>query len=469
MEFENLSPLAWRETARSTGNTVAVVLNWSRFENVRRIASVLCKPELNPIVEHVLVWNNNPKSLTYLDFLPTTCSEEKLQIVNSAENMYFFARFLGCSQSHSEYCFVQDDDYLILPEVIHTLHARVTELRGPSAVHLLPPHERLSSDLRAVYAGNSTNALHTSFSWLGHGTMMRRSLASEFLSLLQILNLSNEEVKMADNYFTILRNYPPETWFDQGIALGGGQAFTVGSEGHERNKKHILRACYYLDAVLGSEVYRGRAAGGKHPFISLDNAEGPFAPTQGLAACFGRPCLFETTISLLPNEVKNSCERAQDMLDVEQRNLRILGDKMAHYSSYPPSFGVDGQPETAFRSPRNATRGDTITLDMLRDVSASYAHTQVVLLVDEATVRILRACTFETSLDGRKWTTLSGELACVRVDLERMGNQLLECSIGTRVVSIGPKLGTRYFRAHLTGDREERWSIHEMWIRGPSN
>lgn len=69
---------------------------------------------------------------------------------------------------------------------------------------------------------------------------MHRSLASEFLLLLQILNCSKEEVKMADNYFSVLRNQPLETWFDQGIELGGGEAFTVGSEGHERNKKHIV-------------------------------------------------------------------------------------------------------------------------------------------------------------------------------------------------------------------------------------
>jgi hypothetical protein len=69
---------------------------------------------------------------------------------------------------------------------------------------------------------------------------MHRSLASEFLLLLQVLNFPDEELKMADNYFTVLRNHPTETWFDQGIELGGGEAFTVGYEGHERNKKHIV-------------------------------------------------------------------------------------------------------------------------------------------------------------------------------------------------------------------------------------
>ena len=72
---------------------------------------------------------------------------------------------------------------------------------------------------------------------------MCRSLASEFLSLLPFLNISNE-VKMADNCFTVLRNHPPETYFDQRIELSGGLAFTVGPEGHERNKKHVVGARY---------------------------------------------------------------------------------------------------------------------------------------------------------------------------------------------------------------------------------
>jgi hypothetical protein len=69
--------------------------------------------------------------------------------------------------------------------------------------------------------------------------MLHRPLASEFLSLLQVLEVSKEETRMADNYFSVLRNHPLGTWFDQGIELGSGQAFTVGSEGHERNK-HIV-------------------------------------------------------------------------------------------------------------------------------------------------------------------------------------------------------------------------------------
>lgn len=71
--------------------------------------------------------------------------------------------------------------------------------------------------------------------------MMKRSQAQDFLALLQHLNVSDEEMKMADNYYAILANVYPEVWFDQGIGLGGGIAFTQGTEGDERNNRHIVR------------------------------------------------------------------------------------------------------------------------------------------------------------------------------------------------------------------------------------
>jgi hypothetical protein len=71
--------------------------------------------------------------------------------------------------------------------------------------------------------------------------MIPRFRAVEFLDLLHSLNATNEELKMADNYFTILSNTFTETWFDQGVELGGGQPFTVGADGDERNKLQIVR------------------------------------------------------------------------------------------------------------------------------------------------------------------------------------------------------------------------------------
>jgi len=73
---------------------------------------------------------------------------------------------------------------------------------------------------------------------------MHRELSESFLLLMEDLNFSDEERKMADNYFTILRNDFTEIWHDQGIELGGGQPFTVGTEGEQRNRLHIVRTFY---------------------------------------------------------------------------------------------------------------------------------------------------------------------------------------------------------------------------------
>lgn len=140
----------------------------------------------------------------------------------------------------------QDDDYLILPEIIYTLRKRISESESSYGIHLLPSHEVLSSRLRTIRVGSD---LHTGFAWLGHGALVKRRQVVDFLSLLKKLNASDNELMMADNYFTILSNSFPEVWFDQGIELGGGQPFTVGIEGDERNRRHLVRRVLLLPSV----------------------------------------------------------------------------------------------------------------------------------------------------------------------------------------------------------------------------
>ena len=113
----------------------------------------------------------------------------------------------------------------------------------------------LLSQLRTI---SISQKIHTTFAWLGYGTIIRRLQAIEFLSLLNELELSEEERKMADNYFIILSNTIPERWFDAGVELGGGQAFTVGQEGEDRNNRHIVSQCLksflffrLIDSVVG--------------------------------------------------------------------------------------------------------------------------------------------------------------------------------------------------------------------------
>jgi hypothetical protein len=131
---------------------------------------------------------------------------------------------------------VKDDDYLVKPEIIRSLRARI----DTHDIFFLPPDEVLSSHCLSVDSP-STN-ITFGFSWLGYGALILRSNAESFLSLLGRIGASEEKRKMADNYYSILKNSFPEIWTGHPIALFGGGDFTVGEEGVARNRKHIVSA-----------------------------------------------------------------------------------------------------------------------------------------------------------------------------------------------------------------------------------
>lgn len=56
--------IPYSEPPRKSDST-AIVLNWSRFPNVRRIASLLCSFELADIFDTIMIWNNSPIQISY--------------------------------------------------------------------------------------------------------------------------------------------------------------------------------------------------------------------------------------------------------------------------------------------------------------------------------------------------------------------------------------------------------------------
>lgn len=448
---------------QSYPDVTAVILNWSRLPNVVQIVSLLCGPWLEDVIAEIVVWNNNPREITYQTFAKTGCPSEKLRIYNSPHNAYFQARYIACEQATTRFCFLQDDDYLIMPEIIRTLHARV--LRTPDhSIHLLPPHEVLSSQLRTAV---TPDGVHTSFAWLGHGTILPRAGAADFLALLHHLNASEDEMKMADNYFTILNNRIPEVWFDQGIELGGGQPFTVGMEGDERNKIHIINAWRYLDTLLS--VFRASDISHKSrlPFMEVDTAI-PASHPISQAPCLGASCLLQTNIPLLPSNLKVRNYSADDIFVQELRIIQSLGQgAVNHYLRFPPSQAVDGRPDTAFRSPLPARRGDFVGLDMLSRLGSTNSTFEITLLVTKETVDILHHALFESSTDAVNWVVSTRALVCEKTELTELHgltstpHKLQECSVQLQ------ETDHRFFRASLQVDipSSPHWMIYEFWIR----
>lgn len=347
-----------------------------------------------------------------------------------------------------------------MPEIIRTLHARV--LRTPDhSIHLLPPHEVLSTQLRTTV---TPDGVHTSFAWLGHGTILPRAGAVDFLALLHHLNASEDEMKMADNYFTILNNRIPEVWFDQGIELGGGQPFTVGMDGDERNKIHIINAYRYLDTLLSA--FGASDISHKLPFIEVDVVT-PAGHPIFQAPCLGASCLLQTNIPLLPSHLKAGYS-IDDVFVQELRSIQSLGQgAVDHYLQFPPSQAVDGRPDTAFRSPLPARRGDFVGLDMLSRLGSTNSTFEITLLVTKETVDILHHALFESSIDAVHWVVSTRAFVCEKTELSGLRgprsapHKLQECSIQLQ------ETDHRFFRASLQVDipSSPHWMIYEFWIR----
>ncbi|KAF4612301.1 hypothetical protein D9613_004250 [Agrocybe pediades] len=371
-----------------------VLLNWSRFANVLKITSNICENLLDDVVHNIIVWNNNPTPISFSDFTHTTCPESRLNIVNSPSNIYFEARYIACARAVTTHCFIQDDDYLVHPNIIRALAARMVNGNMPS-IHLQPPDEMFTSEMRELVKASN---LHTTFAWLGYGTIILRTQAAEFLSLLEKLQLSKEEHEMADNYFTILSNRMPERWFDPGIPLGGGVAFTVGTEGEERNNRHILRAAELLDQIV-------RDNDTNLPYVQLESLPTNADVRVLTVPCQRDLCILQSSIELLPDLLDTPITAATDILDVEKRRLLELGEmRKRQYLDFPPSNAVDGRYETVFRSPADAKRGDWIMLDLVRMAPSDNLVLEMVVGGEMAI--ILQNVALEVSQNGNKWAGL---------------------------------------------------------------
>lgn len=238
-------------------------------------------------------------------------------------------------------------------------------------IYLGPPHEQLLTHLRQVRSSNWSS----SFSWLGYGSIMSRKEAGLFLNAMKSLEFETDERAMADNYFSVLRNVVPETWFDHNNNLGGGEPFTVGAAGDERNNVHIvgtianalntarpahpltqLRATEYLSMLFPCEgsscsSHRKETDPVAPEFVRRSANLERDRKAIYKAACLKSACVLETSIQLFQRAETRMASRPTDMLIAEQGNPHWFREKrLPFHLDHPLSNAVDGLSNTAFRS-----------------------------------------------------------------------------------------------------------------------
>ncbi|KDQ13132.1 hypothetical protein BOTBODRAFT_396250 [Botryobasidium botryosum FD-172 SS1] len=457
--YINGTPMKRLSTSPSPAHpdTTVILLNWSRFENVKLLVSHLCSHELQSVIAQIVVWNNNPKlNIQPKDFSGLICPNSKIHIHNSPENLYFQARFFACANATTSFCYIQDDDYLVRHEIIIAMRARFS--RGAlEPIYLLPPPDALSSRLRAAIGPQ----LHTSTAWLGYGSLITRDQAATFIRLLRDLGLTEDEMKMADNYFAILRNRIPEIWLDEGMELGGGTPFTVGTEGDERNWLHTNRAYNLLESIMPLASSNGFTDLAEYPSAHQD-------VRLWRAPCIFYTCVIETNIALLPDYDESQLQGSSiypTLRRLEDHGRKLLGvDGERDFLLHHLQRAVDGKLNTAFKSPHNAQRGDYLMLDMLGAVGSKYHTAELVLIIDRRTEHILPSSVTEVS-SGESVFVLDTERPqwqCLALGADdahgERSDTLLErsCSIRQRK--------WRFVRLRALQDMDVPWNVRDIWV-----
>ncbi|CEL55613.1 hypothetical protein RSOLAG1IB_01625 [Rhizoctonia solani AG-1 IB] len=334
-------------------DVTAIVLNWARLENVKTIVAHLCSESLRDTISGVIVWNNSPDKVEASEFF----TDERVKIVNAEENLFFQARFLACLEADGEWCLVQDDDYLVSSESIKALRKYVALYDAKYPIHLLPPHEHLSTTLRILTHSSSHIA---SFAWLGHGTILSKSHARAFIELLKTESGGQEHImQMADNFFSVLSNRRADIWVDRGMHFVEGRevAFTVGAEGDARNWYYTAIAEKYLEGIVRRTEPNG--------YTDLE----PKEEEELITRSPGVDGLWSTNVPMLPQNVFEAGRNATDLRSADMTRRSALGEVDAKYY-IQHSFAClgDGLPHTVFKSPAGCQEGQWLSFDFLEKV-----------------------------------------------------------------------------------------------------
>ena len=179
---------------QSVGNISAIVLNWKRPDNVNKIVRYLAKKEY---INEIIIWNNSAEP-----FL-AKLNDCRIRVINSEKNLRDEAKYLACAEANNDYCYYQDDDWYTdnyLDMLYHSFSQNPDHIHTTSSASILAENR-----LHSYY--NANKKIHAEFSWIGCGSMFKRSIAQDFLGYIHS-NFDQTSRAMADRVFTVYHNQP---------------------------------------------------------------------------------------------------------------------------------------------------------------------------------------------------------------------------------------------------------------------
>jgi hypothetical protein len=154
-----------------------IILHWRRLNGVRELVKTML--EYEDLFPKIIVWNNNPKkTLTFDDLLVEKTN--RIEIVNSDENIKDQAKYRSCQLAKTNACFYVDDDWDI-KMYMRSLYASF--LLEPTILHAITDQFTYFTNLMWTFFDKNID-LHTGFSWIGCGSIFSRDNAIRHLKYL---------------------------------------------------------------------------------------------------------------------------------------------------------------------------------------------------------------------------------------------------------------------------------------------
>lgn len=172
-------------------------------------------------ITEIIIWNNNPDvQLSHEDF--HNIKKTSLRIINSPNNLHDLAKHISCSMASNTHCYFIDDDWN--NKYIESIYANM--VRFPQLIHSYTmPIIHYEQKRWSVF--DEEIDLHAGFTWLGCGSFLPKEKSIRFLKQLSTVNLSKNELLIADMYFSIWNNEFPMQLENDVHALPGNSCTLV--------------------------------------------------------------------------------------------------------------------------------------------------------------------------------------------------------------------------------------------------
>ncbi|CAG8580340.1 9758_t:CDS:2 [Acaulospora morrowiae] len=287
------------------GKTTAILLNWSRLENLKIIVKHLCQYSM---FKEIMIWNND-------------------DAINLSD---------------------QDDDWIIRP--MRSIYANF--LRFPDLVHTNTNADAYSlTNWKWCFFDDSID-LHSCFSWVGTGAFVSRENVVRFLKMTSVTEMDPVEFTFGDMYFTTFMNQVPYQLENELQELSQKNAFSAG-EGMIRNKIYMHKALLHLYDHLSRKTGTFET-NELYPNIYQRDVRSP---------CANDRCLFLTNKHPFPDVRVFRYSPTVNISESEQMHESYYSTE--HFNKHPYSHAVDNKAWTAWKPQEVIRKDDYIGLDLL--------------------------------------------------------------------------------------------------------